>query len=60
MRDEDYPGRQWRHEAQRFREAMLAALDELGVPGPGYPAPVANAVGILRHALGFDGSEGGA
>lgn len=26
------------------------ALDELGVPGDGYPAPVANAVEILRQA----------
>jgi len=27
------------------------ALKELGVPGPGYSAPVANAVEILRAAL---------
>lgn len=28
--------------------AIRAALNELGVPQPGYPAPVANAVAILR------------
>jgi len=27
------------------------ALDELGVPTPEYPAPVANAVGILDNTL---------
>jgi hypothetical protein len=32
--------------------AVKSALDELGVPGEGYPAPVANAVEILRAALG--------
>jgi hypothetical protein len=37
--------------------AIKGALDELGVPGPGYPAPVANAVGILRRALDIDGDE---
>jgi hypothetical protein len=28
--------------------AIAEALDELGEPGPEYPAPVANAVAILR------------
>ena len=27
------------------------ALDELGVPGEGYPAPVSNAVDFLKQAL---------
>jgi hypothetical protein len=31
--------------------------DELGVPTPDYPAPVANAVAILNKALGYDGQE---
>lgn len=31
----------------RFRDAIQNALDELGVPGDGYPAPVANAHAIL-------------
>jgi hypothetical protein len=31
--------------------ALEAALQELGVPGEGYPAPVANAVEILKVAL---------
>lgn len=30
------------------REAIARALDELGVPDEEYPAPVANAVAILR------------
>src|SRR5690349_8763007 len=34
-----------------LREAIDVALHELGEPGPGYPAPVANAVAILRAAL---------
>jgi hypothetical protein len=29
------------------------ALNELGVPGPGYPAPVANAVEILSDVQDF-------
>ena len=32
-------------------EAIDKALHELGVPQPGYPAPVANAYDILRVAL---------
>ena len=35
----------------QLESAVKAALDELGVPGPDYPAPVANAVEILRAAL---------
>lgn len=31
--------------------ALRAALNELGVPQPGYPMPVANAVAILRALL---------
>jgi len=38
-------------ERDAYRKAIEDALNELGVPGPGYPAPVANAVGILRNAL---------
>ena len=33
------------------RESIRMALDELGEPQPGYPAPVANAVEILKRAL---------
>jgi len=36
----------------RFAKAMIAALNELGVPGPDYPAPVANAVELLTVGLG--------
>lgn len=32
-------------------DAIEAALKELGVPQPGYPAPVANAVEILKKAI---------
>ena len=40
-----------RASAEGLRAAIDAALHELGEPGPGYPAPVANAVDILRAAL---------
>ena len=36
---------------KNYRTAMKAALKELGVPEPDYPAPVANAHNILRLAL---------
>ena len=39
----------WRLRA--IEAAARAALNELGVPGEGYPAPVANAVDILTAAL---------
>jgi hypothetical protein len=39
---------------QRYATAMDEALHELGVPGPGYPAPVANAVAILRGAYRYE------
>jgi hypothetical protein len=35
----------------RLRDYIRMALDELGVPGPGYPAPVANAVDFLNTTL---------
>lgn len=38
----------WREVAHRKIAAISAALDALGEPQPGYPAPVANAVAILR------------
>ena len=38
-------------DVERLRSAIDAALHELGVPQPRYPAPVANAVDILRAAL---------
>lgn len=44
-------------EIARLRHAIRCALDELGVPGPSYPAPVATAVSILRAALN-DGVDG--
>jgi len=34
----------------RLERAIRKALDELGVPQPGYPAPVANAHAILTAA----------
>lgn len=37
--------------------ALRAARDELGVPQPGYPAPVANAANIIASALSKIGSE---
>ena len=35
-----------------LRHAIEMALNELGVPQPGYPQPVANAVEILQTAIG--------
>ena len=32
-------------------DAIVMALEELGQPQPGYPAPVANAIEILRAAI---------
>lgn len=43
----------------RVGEAIEHALNELGVPQPGYPQPVANAVDILRAALAARATEGG-
>jgi len=37
--------------AAALEEAVRPALNELGVPVPGYPQPVANAVEILNRAL---------
>lgn len=36
---------------RELRDAIQRALNELGVPQPGYPAPVANVVEILGNAL---------
>jgi hypothetical protein len=36
----------------RLSSGIKKVLNELGVPGEGYPAPVANAVYILHDALG--------
>lgn len=41
-----------KQEMERLEEAIRRALDELGVPGEGYPAPVVEAVTILQAALG--------
>ena len=42
-------------EARGLREALEKARDELGVPTPEYPAPVANAVEIIVAALAQEG-----
>ena len=34
-----------------IRDSIKMALDELGIPQSGYPAPVVNAIEILRDAL---------
>lgn len=41
---------------ERMRAAIVAAMDELGVPGEGYPAPVTNAYDILWRAR-YEGLE---
>ena len=50
-----------RQQLAEARNAAQRALNELGVPQPGYPQPVANAVEILTSALKSSGkadSEG--
>lgn len=39
------------------KREIRRALNELGVPGPGYPVPVANAVDILQGALNGDSAD---
>lgn len=39
----------------RMADGIDQALHELGVPGEGYPAPVANAVELLKRAFGLWG-----
>lgn len=41
---------------ERMRAAIVAAMNELGVPGDGYPAPVTNAYDILWRAR-YEGLE---
>ena len=43
--------------APELLAALKAITDELGVPDPGYPAPVANAAEIARAAIAK--AEGG-
>lgn len=54
MSDNEEPSqvRNYQSDLRRMRRAMHAALAELGVSDEHYPAPVANAVQILREALG--------
>lgn len=40
---------------ERMADGIHRALGELGVPDENYPAPVANAVEILREAFGLWG-----
>ena len=37
---------------KEYRAALDRIMHELGVPQPGYAAPVANAYHVARHALG--------
>jgi hypothetical protein len=46
-----------RRATRDMRAAISDALHELGEPQPGYPAPVANAVQILRDALNMDAGK---
>jgi hypothetical protein len=45
-------------ECKGYREALKRAKAELGVPGPDYPAPVANAVKIIDQALSGGEQDG--
>jgi hypothetical protein len=61
----DARGRGWEVEGPFVPAAQLtgavgdlrAALNELGVPGPDYPAPVANAVEHIKAALAHLGGQ---
>lgn len=37
---------------KQYRLALTSIMDELGVPGDGYPMPVANAYDIAKDILG--------
>lgn len=59
--------REWAHEQvekslqsrlAKARDAMRNAMNEIGVPQPGYPAPVGNAYDILSRCLDEIGGEG--
>lgn len=45
------PGCSLRRENDRLRAVLQSVMDNLGVPQPGYPAPVAHAYEIARAAL---------
>ena len=40
-----------KEQVAKMRKAIEHALSELGIPDESYPAPVYNAVGLLRRAL---------
>lgn len=35
----------------RYKEALVKMMSEIGVPQPGYPSPIANAYAIAQSAL---------
>lgn len=50
------------NEGDQYHHALVRITKELGVPGEGYPAPVANAwyiadAALHSHAFSFDGDE---
>ena len=46
-------GRDW----HRQREALIQVMNELGVPQPGHPMPVANAYEVAQAALKEKGHQ---
>lgn len=49
-----------RMQIEVLRSGIRRALDEIGVPQPGYPAPVANAHRILTEALVYSNASSNA
>lgn len=48
----------WRERYYAAQKRIDLALCELGVPQPGYPAPVANAANILRYGHPYPNDAG--
>lgn len=41
----------WRKLAMKYREALIEARDNIGIPQPGYPAPIGFAYDAIDKAL---------
>jgi len=57
LRDAESENARLREHVAALREALDRIRLELGVPQPGYPAPVANAAFIARGALDWHAEE---
>ena len=51
LKSENEKAIDWFISYHELKHALICARNELGVPQPGYPAPVANAANIIQAAL---------